>query len=51
MDQFLLAVLWQSTNFGESVLSTAIAHSSKWLFLLCASLDSYFAMDDSSSVT
>lgn len=51
MDQFVLAVVWQSTNFGEDVLSIAITCSSKWLFLVCVSLASYFAMDDSNSVT
>lgn len=51
MDQFVLAVVWQSTNFGEDVLSIAITCGSKWLFLVCVSLASYFAMDDSNSVT
>ena len=51
MNQFVLAIVWHSTDFGEGVLSIAIACSSKWLFLFCASLDSCFAMDDSNSVT
>lgn len=51
MDQFVLAAVWQSTDFGEGVLGIAITCSSKWLLLFCVSADSYFAMDDSNSVT
>lgn len=51
MDQFILAVVWQSADFGEDVLSIAITCSSKWLFWLWVSLDSYFAVEDGNSVT
>jgi len=51
MDQFVLDVVWQRTNFGEDVLAIAITCGSKWLFLFRVSLDSVFAMDDCNSMT
>lgn len=50
MDQFILAVVWQSTDFGEDVLSIAVTCSSKWLFLFWVFLDSCFAVEDGNSV-